>query len=331
METVSMLSDEQWASLVDAIEDRRCTPIIGAGACAGLLPLGGQLAKQIATDFKFPIDKDSENLSKVAQFLAVKFEDSAKPRREIAIRLKPVLNGQAFSIPDDNIHHLLADLNSPLYLTTNYDDLMTRALNARSARLEGRRKPGLAPVAEVCRWNPELLQDMPSIFDEGTRPAPERPVVFHLHGNLETPESMVASEDDYLDFLIEVSKDVRRGPISTDTSSDRPAKRKTVLPLPIRRALRGTSLLFIGYSLEDVNLRMILRALIGPLAKANRRLNITLQLEPDQKQYSDPRAVREYLEKYFHWTLDLRTAFGTASSFAGTLREKLVERGAIDP
>jgi len=33
------------------------------------------------------------------------------------------------------------------------------------------------------------------------------PVVFHFHGSYEIPESLVLTEDDYFDFLVNISRD----------------------------------------------------------------------------------------------------------------------------
>ena len=63
---------------------------------------------------------------------------------------------------------------------------------------------------------------------------------------------MVASEDDYLDFLVNVSKDLAISPTGPN--------QRVMLPLPIRTAVSTTTLLFVGYSLADVNFRVMLRS-----------------------------------------------------------------------
>src|SRR6185295_6400876 len=64
------LAKKDWDHLIRAIKDQRCTPFIGAGACYGVLPLGADIARQWARDNDYPFE-DSNNLIKVAQFLAV--------------------------------------------------------------------------------------------------------------------------------------------------------------------------------------------------------------------------------------------------------------------
>ena len=80
--------------------------------------------------------------------------------------------------------------------------------------------------------------------DPGLVPTQANPVVFHLHGHYDVPESLVLTEDDYLDFLVAVSRD------------------DGLLPHQIQKALAGASLLFLGYRLADWNFRVIHRGLV---------------------------------------------------------------------
>ena len=40
-------NDADWEALIRAIRATQCTPFLGAGACAGVLPLGGDIARQL--------------------------------------------------------------------------------------------------------------------------------------------------------------------------------------------------------------------------------------------------------------------------------------------
>ena len=58
------------------------------------------------------------------------------------------------------------------------------------------------PVVEFCRWNKEAKWPEPIRYAERTyRPSIERPMVVHLFGVLTEPESLVITEDDFLDYL----------------------------------------------------------------------------------------------------------------------------------
>ena len=85
-----------------------------------------------------------------------------------------------------------------LYLTTNYDDFMTKALRLRKKE----------PRREFCQWT-EYIKSYPTVFktDPTYEPSPANPVVFHLHGHSGVADSLVLTEDDYLDFLVNVAND----------------------------------------------------------------------------------------------------------------------------
>ena len=90
--------------------------------------------------------EDSDDLIRVAQFVAVTKDDMI-PKEEICKKIKELLKEvtpKYFETPDE-LHGVLADLPLPVYITTNYDDLMVRALKSR----------GKTPVQEICRWNKE--------------------------------------------------------------------------------------------------------------------------------------------------------------------------------
>src|SRR5712664_2483936 len=187
------LPDKDWNLLIRSIKQGRCTPFLGAGACYGVLPLGADIARQWAAKHHYPFE-DSNNLIKVAQFLAVE-NYPMFPKDEIV-----QMFAYSKASPDFNEkvepHRVLADLPLPVYLTTNYDDFMARALESRNRD----------PKREVCRWN-SLTRMERSRFDDGYLPTVANPVVFHLHGNTAIPASIVLTEDDYFDFLVNVSRD----------------------------------------------------------------------------------------------------------------------------
>ena len=92
-----------------------------------------------------------------------------------------------FRAPDEP-HGVLADLDLPIYITTNYDGLMLGALRDREKD----------PIRELCGWNELVRMASPSALDDGVVPTPARPLVYHLHGHSDVPQSMVLTEDDYL-------------------------------------------------------------------------------------------------------------------------------------
>jgi len=306
-----------WDTLLRRIKSKACTPFIGAGAAAAYLPLGSGLAQQLAQEFSYPL-ADNHDLARVTEFVAVTKRDGMVPKD----RIREVIQGvDKPSLEDKSeIHRLLAGLDLPIYLTTNYDDFMCRAL----------RTDGKDVKREVCRWNKLLLEQESSAFDTGYDPTPANPVVFHLHGCAAIPESIVVTEDDYLDFLVNISKDLAVSPTG--------AHQKAALPVRIRSAIRNTTLLFVGYRLADLNFRVILRGLLGSIEQSTKRISIAVQLRPDAKDGKSAQdevdRMQDYLEQYFNWTLNLQVYWGPAAEFARELQQRLggvVERDATNP
>jgi hypothetical protein len=287
-----LLNDGDWNLLLRRIKKGKCTAFLGAGACHGVLPLGGEIATQWASDHKYPLD-DCSDLAKVAQFLAVT-EDFMSPKERIAERLEGAPPPDFTK--DDEPHALLADLPLPIYITTNYDDFMIQALKNRKRDAK----------QDFCRWNKYVSEEQ-SVFDRQPDyvPTVANPLVFHLHGACRVPESLVLTEDDYLDFIVSVSRD------------------QSVIPAQIQKALTGTSLLFLGYRMADWDFRVLFRSLISYTTLSTAKAHVSVQLLPLGANYSDEQKAQaqDYLDRYFE-KLDTRIYWGTCREFAAELRKR---------
>lgn len=285
------LAKKDWDHLIRAIKDQRCTPFIGAGACHGVLPLGADIARQWAKDNDYPFE-DSNNLIKVAQFLAVESYPMF-PKDEIVEQFRRLNASPDFNDVNEP-HRVLAELPLPIYLTTNYDDFMTRALRRNKMR---------DPKREICRWN-MLARNEPSLFDSGYQPTAANPVVFHLHGHTELPSSIVLTEDDYFDFLVNVSTD------------------PLLIPQRIQTALKETSVLFIGYGLADWNFRVLLRGLYRYMEKSLGRRHFAVMLSPNiPNSEAQQQKAQEYLSNYYQ-DIDVQVYWGTARDFCTELAQR---------
>lgn len=275
-----------WERLLRRIKSGRCTPFLGAGVGVGALPLGAAIAREWAQRYDYPL-KDSDDLARVAQYVAV-VEDPMWPKEEI----RGFFEGKRTALArEDEPHRQLAELPLPIYLTTNYDDYMAQAL----------REAGKEPEEEFCRWT--VRQSFaPSVFEApgGFEPTVERPLVYHLHGMLDRPESLVLTEDDYIDFLVNLAD-------------------PDVIPPRIREALSDTMLLFIGYRLADWNFRVLYRGLVESVDPSGRRQNLTVQLRP--ADVPSPEAAQTYLDAYFK-AMSVRVFWGDANEFLGELRRR---------
>jgi hypothetical protein len=290
------LEEKDWTKLLERIRDKRCTPFVGAGACAGTLPLASQIACQWAERYKYPLT-DFTDLARVSQFLAIDHDDDMFAKEEVKRQFARV-SPPDFSAPNEP-HGLLADLDLPIYLTTNYDSFMFQGLQSR----------GRDPRRELCRWNRHPELNGPSVFDSDYSPTSECPLVYHLHGHLDVGPSMVLTEDDYLDFLVRLSIDQK------------------LLPSSIVTALAGTSLLFIGYSLADWNFRVLCRSLIGSLGASLGMKSVAVQLPPsslaDPSELGRARA-QTYLDQYLAkiQKIKLCVYWGDVKDFTQELRQR---------
>ncbi|MGH9401275.1 MAG: SIR2 family NAD-dependent protein deacylase [Terriglobia bacterium] len=290
------MNEDDWKVLLGRIQDGKVTPFLGAGVNYRVLPLGGQIAREWAEAEHFPL-RSSDDLATVAQFIAVKYEDPMRPKEEILKRIGRESRPD-FSQPDDRLTCLtaLAGLPLPVYLTTNYDDLMVEALRHADPKKNPRR--------EVCRWHAGL-KALPSIFAAGARYQPDHanPVVYHLHGSDQYVESLVLTEDDYLDFLVNVSRNQK------------------ILPARIQQALTDASLLFVGYRLKDINFRVIYRGLVQGMEGSLRRLSVTVQMTPPEDHAGNPEAAEKFMNDYYK-ELKVKVFWGTAAQFAQELRDR---------
>jgi len=284
--------EAHWDALLQRISDGKCTPFLGEGACHPPIPLAAELALNWAEEHGY-FERDHcrrTNLAGVAQYLAVT-RDPMFPRDQFLRRI------ESCTVPDfseeDEPHGVLADLPLPIYLTTNCDDFIVRALESR----------GKTPRVEICQWNKALRELTESQLP--SEPSPPNPLVFHLHGGAAEPKSLVLTEDDYLEFLVSVSQG------------------EDVLPSRVKQALTDSSLLFIGYSLQDLTFRVLWQGLVAPRPKGWRYGSVSVQLVPvpDDATSEERRAAKRYWEQYFA-ELKVRVYWGTARQFARELRSK---------
>lgn len=291
------MTNQDWDRLLMRIKAGKCTPFLGAGAAMGYLPTGSTIAETWAESFNYPL-VDRENLVQVAQYLAVE-NDAMFPKEELLNNWFTNLRSPDFRQLNEP-HGVLASLPLPIFITTNYDNFMYRALDEYRDK-NGRKTK--TPVREVCRWNrliEKKLHRKPSVFDDFEFTAtPEAPVVFHLHGYDEMPESLVLTEDDYIDFLVRISQG--------DSG---------VIPPRIQEAIADTSLLFVGYSLNDLNFRVLFRGIINSIERTTGRDSFTLQFPPPPDQ-----ASLRYIENYFD-KMSIKVVWGDASDFVAELLEK---------
>ena len=160
---------------------------------------------------------------------------------------------------------------------------------------------GQAPRTELCRWRRELDSIDPAI-DQGYQPSAREPLVYHLHGLDTYPDSLVLTEDDHLEFLVNICQG------QGNESADR------VHGL-VRKALFD-DLILLGFSLSGWPFRVLYTGLIKPNGRQEDRGICCLQLVPgeDEKRYLEDYLQREARFDVFwgdvpQYTRELRRMF----------------------
>ncbi len=194
----------------------------------------------------------------------------------------------------NEFHRVLASLELPLYMTTNCDPLMAAVLKDWDK----------APVREVCRWHSDL-DDLPSRFedDPNYEPSFESPMVYHLLGSDEVPDSPVITENDMMQFLINTAAEMDR------------------IPNYIRGALASNLLLFVGYSLYDWEFQVLMHGLIKNLDRRRSFKHVAVQLDVDDVGENHIDAVQKFLQQYFQ-DVNINVFWGTSKQFIAELREQ---------
>jgi len=248
--------------LVSQIKAGNCILFLGAGVHAAptenskyIYPkaqrplMANDLAQKLAEacDYqkKFP-GEASLDLSRVSQAFEITF---GLERKGLVDFLDDHLrNGKAPS----PILRMLAALPFKIIVTTNYDDLFETALRES--------KPAKRP--NVLVYNPAPTQPTTDISED---PTEERPMVFKMHGDLDKPESIVITDEDYITFVQRMS----------DKDSFHP------IPQTVRFRMQRWPTLFIGYSLRDYNLRLLFRTLRWRVDPANYPPAFSVDRTPD--------------------------------------------------
>lgn len=178
----------------------------------------------------------------------------------------------------------LADQSFKMILTTSPFTFVEDALF----------KVGKKPRTEVCRWTKELQDTIPTAIDRNYIPTVEEPLVYHLLGLDEYVDSLVLTEDDYLDYLGNLCQG--QGNESTD-----------FVPPLVRQAF-SYDLIILGFSLESWAFRVIYAGLIKRSPKQKDRGVCEIQLPATENE-------RSLLEDYVRREAKFQVFWGTLEEY----------------
>jgi hypothetical protein len=190
----------------------------------------------------------------------------------------------SFSGPDDPLL-LLANLDFKVVLTTSPFTFIEDAFRAA----------GKAPHTEVCRWTNELKDSIPTVIDEKFKLDPKEPLVYHLLGLDSYLDSIVLSEDDYLDYLGNLCQG------QGDESAD-------YVPALVRKSF-SDDLIVLGFKLDSWAFRVLYAGLIKRSGKPEDRGWVGIQLPKTEEE-------RIYLEDYLHREAKFQVFWGTLTEYA---------------
>ncbi len=253
-------------------------PFLGAGAnlCgrpdgpwepgSGFLPSGSELAAALASEVHYP-DPDDRDLMRISQYVHSVL--GWKPLYQyVRAPLDVVSAPTALHTFLARLAGTLGELGVPrqVILTANYDDALERAFDALGEPYDLIWYEAQAERPDCGRFihglpggpAPILLPNQYVELDPD-----QRTVIVKLHGAMvradASRDSYVITEDDYIRYL---------------TRSDIAAQ----LPAVLRQRITERHLLFLGYSMRDWNLRVVLERLAGSGVLANQSWSV--QREP---------------------------------------------------
>ena len=93
----------------------------------------------------------------------------------------------------------------------------------------------------------------------------QSPILFKIHGDISRPETIVVTDEDYIQFVLRMSNKDPYDP----------------LPLTLKFYLTGWTTLFVGYSLLDYNLRLLFKTLRWKIDSANVPDMYSVDYHPD--------------------------------------------------
>ena len=243
--------------IADQIRRGQCILFLGAGVHAGppegredeyaeelRPPIGAALSRHLAAECNLAQQYPSEcadDLQRVSLFYEID-----RSRRQLVDSVKRVVQDGKRPSPMLNA---LARLDFPVVITTNYDGLFESALRAA----------GKEPRISVYSPAPDI--ETTEHYD----PTAQSPIVMKIHGDIQQPETLVLTDEDYIQFILRMSDKDPYDPI----------------PLSLKLQLRTRTTLFVGYSLMDYNLRLLFKTLKWRIDPAKLPESYSVDVQPD--------------------------------------------------
>ena len=277
---------DNWESICIKVREGRFFPILGPEIGDELFGATQEQAYRLAEKYQFPLaPHERSNLAKVTQFISV---DKGREHacEALAIDFVKRLGGvdpgelpgrlqgavEGCRADPGNAYKLLSskELSAPIYLNASYETMLLRVLKAEGKNPE--------PVYGAWRGAEVVQKPQP----KSPLPTQESPWVYHIFGVFGKPDSMVLTEDDFFDYLIASSQ------------------LKLLLPSLVSK-LMESSLVFLGFRLDDWRFRVLFRLIVTQQGAAalSGRCHVGVQINPGEQSVADVNRAIKYITKYF--------------------------------
>lgn len=247
-------------TIAAAIESKKCILFLGAGVHypppkdskykyppEHRPPLGSALSEFLAKKCDL-VAKHPKEANHTSQLQRVSwFFEYLLSRQELISSIREAVDTNTQPSP---VLRALATLDFPLIITTNYDHLFERALTMA----------GKFPRVGVYDVDGVAATDDPADIDD-----PKRPFVFKIHGDIDKPESIVVTDEDYIQFVLRMSDAQPLHPV----------------PETFIFQFKRWPTLFVGYSLIDYNLRLLFKTLRWKVDTSRYPIAYSVDLSPD--------------------------------------------------
>jgi hypothetical protein len=328
--------DAAWDNLVAMVKADQLTPILGPGLADGLVENPQEIAQRWAKRWQMPLSAyAAQDFSQVSQWLKVNTAPNRVPselrqyiQTELMERKQNAQDPDPFVHVDDSFfgtdqpperaiveagryaraseidpHRVIAALPVKVFVTTGWTGLLQEALRAR----------GKNPFTLTFPWS-KKFSDWKSDSEHAEwakstsrkEPTVQEPLVYHLFGRLEEPQSLVLTQDDYFDWLT-----------AWTASKDIPG----IVPPRVKRACARNSLLFLGYYLDEWDFRVVFQSIKAFATQFRDNLHFGVQISP-RGQIVEREAAERYLDYYLK-EYNISVFWVSTGNFVAMLKQRL--------
>jgi DNA-binding SARP family transcriptional activator len=258
-------SEDHFEQVTRALFEGRLVPVLGADVA----DLAARLAK------RFDYGENGSSLPRVAQYIAV-MRGSGPLYDELHALLEPEVRPTPIHRFFAALPPVLRDRGLPhqLLVTTSYDVALEAALLEADEEFDVVSYVAAGPNrGRFCHIRPDgsgQLIDLPNTYATELS-LEQRTVILKLHGQVDRGplrewESFVVTEDDYIDYLAK-----------TDVAA--------AVPVSLAAKLRRSHFLFLGYTMADWNLRVILHRLWSDQPLSYRSWAVQPEAKPLEREF----------------------------------------------